>query len=108
MTDIYPDDFACPKCEKPPAGDAVLLRQYSVRALRLPYFLCGDCRICDYSKSLLRQTISRWRNESAVASDVPYKKLYKEFRKTLEETLRYYIRTAGYRPGKFKRKKIRV
>lgn len=102
--DIWPDDFVCSKCNKYPEENAILMpRNYSFRALRLPYFLCGDCRICSYDKQLTRQTITRWRKGST-AEIIQYKLIYSEAIKSLEETLKYYMKTAGYRLGCFKRK----
>lgn len=104
LKDIWPDDFVCSKCNKCPQENSILMpRFYSVRALRLPYFLCGDCRICSYDKQLTKQIITRWRKGSN-AESTPYKTIYWEAIEILDETLIYYIKTAGYRPGHFKRK----
>lgn len=101
---LYPDDFKCSKCGKTPEYNAIMIRKYAVRRLGLPYFLCGDCRICSYSKQLLRHYVSRWRKDSPGAQAVPYIQIYQESKKTLEETLKYYMDTAGYQLGRFKRK----
>lgn len=103
--DIYPDDFRCPECNKVPEYTSVIgVRKYSMRKLDLPYFLCGDCRICSYSKLLLRQCISRWRKDSAGAKAIPYNQIYQESKGILEGTLRYYVKTAEYRLGRFRKK----
>jgi len=65
--------------------------------------MCGDCRICSYDKQLIKQVITRWRKGSA-AEKTPYGIIYSEAKKSLEETLKYYMETAGYRLGRFKRK----
>ena len=98
---IWPDDFCCPKCKKTPAYNAVIGdRKYLARRLDLPYFLCGDCRICSYSKELIKQTIRRWK-ESVV---VPDRQIYRESTEALDKVLQYLIKTAGYRLGRFQRK----
>lgn len=102
--DIWPDDFLCPKCNKCPDSNAILhSRAYSMQALRLPYFMCGDCRVCSYDKQLIKQVITRWRKGSA-AERIPYSIIYSGAKKSLEETLKYYMKTAGYRLSRFKRK----
>ena len=106
LKDLYPDDFECSKCGKTPEYNAVMTRKYSVRRLEFPYFLCGDCRICSYSKQLLRYWISRWIKDNHRAQ-VPYIQIYREAKEILEETLKYYMNTAGYRLGRFKKKPIR-
>ncbi|GEM_PF-4859847 len=102
--DIWPDDFHCPKCNKVPENNAILMpRDYSVYALRLPYFLCGDCRICSYDKELLRQCIARWKKNGKVQR-ASYRAIYQESKESLEKTLKYYMDNAGYHLGRFKRK----
>src|SRR3989344_1297106 len=103
--DIWPDDFCCPKCNKSqPYTSVIGIRKYSARRLDLPYFLCGDCRICSYSKLLLRQTISRWRSSIKIRGG-SYDRVYQESKKTLEKVLAYYVKTASYRcVYRFKRK----
>lgn len=103
--EIYSDDFYCPQCDKRMTHNGVIgIRGYLARRLDIPYFLCGDCRLCSYSKLLLRQTISRWKEGTAIRG-ASYNQIYQESKKMLEETLVYYIKTAGYRfVRRFKRK----
>jgi len=97
LKDIWPDDFQCPQCGKVPKYNSVIgVREYSVRRLDLPYFMCGDCRLCSYSKLLLKQTISRWGN-SVKLKGISHSQVYQASKKIVEEVLAYYTRTAGYR-----------
>jgi hypothetical protein len=82
----------------------VLVREYSVRALYLPYFMCGRCRLIYIDKNTIRQSISAWRDAASGPKNIPYEELYKEMMRNLEEVVEYYCRTAGYKRARFKRK----
>ncbi len=57
--------FYCPRCNKPGSVHETLQnRNYAIQALRLPYFLCGECRLIFISKRLVIKTISEWRNRN--------------------------------------------
>ena len=99
--------FCCPGCNQVRDQDsAVLLRQYSVRALYLPFFMCRGCRLIYYDKTLIRQTISRWRNSPCSPVDYPYREICAEMKKYIEKIIEYYCRTASYKRAKFIKKLI--
>lgn len=105
---IWLDDFYCPQCGKQAErNDTILNRQYSTRALSLPFFSCGSCRVCSFDKRLIRQFISRWREDSPAAQAVPYNKIYQDVTRWLEEIMDYYVESAGYRLERFRLKKRR-
>lgn len=94
----------CPNCGLEKTASDVSDREYSVRALHLPYFMCGECRLICIDKTTVRKAISAWRNTLPSRKDIPsYEKLYQEMMKTLGEIVDYYCQTAGYRRGKFKK-----
>ena len=97
----------CPRCNKENKPDsAILIRKYSVVALHLPYFMCGECRLICLDETVIRHTISKWRNSSSGAKDYSYKEIYKEMIKYMDEVVEYYCRTVGYKRAEFIRKLI--
>jgi len=97
--------FVCPKCDQIIIPDsAVLVRQYSARALHLPYLMCGKCRLIYADKTVIRQTISYWRNSSPGAKDVPYREICEKMVQYIEGVVEYYCRNASYKRAKFKKK----
>ena len=94
----------CPACkgQKHPSF-AILSRQYSARALALPYFLCGDCRTIYIDKNFVRECISSWRKSSKDAMKRPFKKFYQEAMQYLEGIINQYIQDLGYRRATFKK-----
>ena len=103
--EIYDEDFYCPKCKKNPSKSTAMTTEYSMYRLDLPYFLCGDCRLCSYDKQLIGQVIQRWDKHSHATSHTPYEEIYRSSIKLLEELLEYYVSRVGYRIAKFKLKK---
>ena len=82
--DTWPDDFCCPKCGKTPEYTSVIgVRKYAMQRLDLPYFMCGKCRVCSYSKQLLKQTIKRWRKYNNPNLAVSDGQIFTESKETL-------------------------
>lgn len=98
VKEIWPDDFCCPKCGKTDIINwGVSARIYSMRRLDVPYFICGDCRLCGYNKNLIGQTIRRWGEYGSRGWGFTYKKIYNDSIKWLEEILGYYTKRASYK-----------
>lgn len=103
--EIHAYDFYCPKCGEKPSVYNSSTTHYSMQKLNLPYFMCGDCRICGYDKKLIRTMIHQWDKHSHAISHFNYKKIYLNSIRLLEERTAYYVKTAGYRISEFKLKK---
>jgi len=108
MPTIYPDEFSCPGCGTRGGrivSTGITNRKYSARALALPYFVCGDCRLCGYSKLLINQCIGLWRNGHLGRygpHTVPYRMLHAEMHDLVNDWLDSLEQTAGYRRAKFR------
>ena len=96
--------FYCPKCGKEKLPDNLVSdRKYSVRALCLPYFMCGDCRLIYADKALAKKVFTEWRNSSENPRRIPYRQAYGEMMGLLDETIESYCRTASYKRTKFRK-----
>jgi len=99
------DDFICPKCgEKPAIHHTCSSRKYSTAALVTPWFTCVKCYGCGYSKQLVRQIVSQYRNDSfsKMVRRYSHKEIYEDAIGFLEEIMRYEI-ARGKKRLKFKK-----
>lgn len=95
----------CPECSQEKLPDNMVLdRRYSCRALRLPYFMCGGCRLIYVDRVLIREIISNWKYETEELKTIPLKKLYKETLAKLEGVIEYYCKNVGYKRARFVKK----
>lgn len=100
-------DFVCSKCDKKPeVCTASLIRSWSLRRLDIPYFVCINCLTCGYSKRLVRQKISRWRNDYLFsdAKEYAYDFIYRKIVEHLEEIIGYRVKKLGQSRGRFYKK----
>jgi len=95
----------CPKCDTDKEPEWMIgSRNYSMRRLDVPYFMCGECRLICLDKITLRKAISEWRRDmpsKSIAGIPSYEYIYQEMLKTLNKIVDYYCQTASYRRTQF-------
>jgi hypothetical protein len=109
MPEVGADEFVCPGCGAQ-GRDIVSVggtRQYAIRRLDLPYFMCGRCRLIGYSKRLVDQCLRSWfhnQRRMMYRDGLTLRELRAEIRELVESWINHYISTAGYCRTSFKRK----
>lgn len=98
-------EYVCPGCKKIASKHNTLNRSYAVQSLRIPYFLCGDCRLIYISKSLLKQTVREWWvwNKKILGTNT-LNYFYNESIKYLFGPVLEYHKGIGYREARFIKK----
>lgn len=102
------DVIYCPQCLKPIEPCLQFwITSYSWRSIRLPWFICIDCKLVYLEKSAIRKTVSSWRNASNnTLRRVTYKQIYQEAIALLEEMLDRHCERTNYKKfEKFKKVK---
>lgn len=95
--------FYCPKCgrETRPYHAAWI---HFLHRLDLPHFMCGECRLTYYDKSMIMECVTWLRKVESGARDIPFKVLYKRVTEYMDEIMQYNIEKLGYRFVRFKKK----
>lgn len=95
--------FVCPKCNEYP-GVHTALAAKAVRALYIPYFLCGECRLAHINADLVRARVKDWWQDQNKFLSGSLKHWQKRMLAYMRELQRYYTSSIGYRfLRKFKR-----
>ncbi|MDP1688661.1 MAG: hypothetical protein Q8L47_00840 [bacterium] len=100
--EIY--DYICPHCKKIASVHRTLNKTYAAQSLRIPYFLCGECRLIYISRSLLKETVREWWIwNKKILGNSTLKYFYNESIKYLFGPVLKYHKGIGYREARFKK-----
>ena len=99
--------FVCPRCHEY-ASVSFTRNIWSVRALCLPYFLCGECRLAHIDLALIDDAVKHWhKGERRFFLDTSLSYWQRRARKFMREVIRKYHIGIGYRfLRRFDRKRL--
>jgi len=97
--------YYCPRCKKrarfeQTVGD----RKYSMEALRMSYFLCGECRLIFMSKRLTKSEIKEWWERNKLEKTAPLNYFYSEALAYLYGPVLSLYKKTGYKRMRFEKR----